>query len=165
MIALLSQSYDVTVLFYNPNIQPPEEYDKRLTELRRMLALPEYAGTALIVGEYDPNVFKVATVPFLDEPEGGRRCERCFNLRLSETARLAADEGYSCFTTTLSVSPHKNAKLLNEISGKLAQEYGIEYLRADFKKQDGYKHSIDLSKKYGLYRQSYCGCLPFVQER
>jgi predicted adenine nucleotide alpha hydrolase (AANH) superfamily ATPase len=153
------------VLFYNPNIQPPQEYGKRLAELRRMLELPEYARAELVVGEYGAETFKAMAEPFRDEPERGRRCELCFELRLHETARFAADGGYDCFTTTLSVSPHKNAKRLNEIGGKLEQEYGIEYLRADFKKQDGYKRSIDLSKKYGLYRQSYCGCLPFSQER
>ena len=165
VITLLAQSYDVTVLFYNPNIQPPEEYDKRLAALRQMLALPEYAGIAFVVGEYDPHAFKLLAAPFADEPEGGHRCEVCFDLRLNETARLAADGGYGCFTTTLSISPHKNARLLNAIGKKFEQAYGIEYLCADFKKQDGYKRSVELSKKYGLYRQSYCGCLPFVQER
>jgi len=165
VIELLSQSYDVTVLFYNPNIDPPEEYDKRLAELRRMLELPDYAGAEFVTGEYNAEAFNAATELFWDEREGGRRCEVCFDLRLRETARLAAGGGYGYFTTTLSVSPHKNAKLLNEIGGKLEQEYGVEYLCADFKKQDGYKRSIELSKKYGLYRQSYCGCLPFLKER
>jgi predicted adenine nucleotide alpha hydrolase (AANH) superfamily ATPase len=113
----------------------------------------------MLACEYSTGDFEAAAVPFWEEPEGGKRCNACFELRLTETAKLAKAGGYDCFTTTLSVSPHKNAELLNKIGSRLAGEYGVEYLYSDFKKCDGYKRSIELSRQFGLYRQSYCGCL------
>jgi len=161
VLEYLSQSYELTAFFYNPNIRPREEYNKRLAEFQRFLALSK-SPADLIIGEYDADDFESISNPFNDEPEGGRRCEACFDFRLDRTAEHAARDGYDCFTTTLSVSPHKNATLLNEIGNKLTEKHSVEYLCADFKKRDGYKRSITLSKQYGLYRQTYCGCLPLL---
>ena len=115
---------------------------------------------SLIICEYEPDVFLEAAAPYRNEPEGGARCRECFAARLGETARRAADGGYDCFATTLSVSPHKDAVMINEIGGRASREHGVEYLQSDFKKRDGYKRSVELSKLYGLYRQRYCGCIP-----
>ena len=155
----LMPSFDVTVLFYNPNIQPRTEYDKRREELNRLLRFAQYADVGTAACEYDRDAFETVCGALYDAPEGGLRCVECFKLRLGKTAELAANGGYDRFTTTLSVSPHKNAQLLNELGGAFAQQYGTEYLHADFKKRDGFKRSIELSKQFGLYRQSYCGCL------
>jgi len=156
----LIPQYDVSAVFYNPNIEPFEEYDRRKKELIKLLRkMPLLSDVKLIECEYDNAAFKHVALSLREEPEGGQRCRACFDLRLAETARLAKAGEYDIFATTLSVSPHKDAKLLNEIGGKRAEEYGIEYLSSDFKKQDGYKRSIELSREYGLYRQNYCGCL------
>ena len=161
VLEYLSPIFKITVLFYNPNIQPHEEYDKRAAELRKLLALCDRSGNVGIhICEYDPACFEIATAMFMDEPEGGRRCRVCFGLRLGETAARAKEGGFDYFSTTLSVSPHKNAAVINEIGGALMGDKGINYLYADFKKRDGYKRSIELSKQFGLYRQSYCGCMP-----
>ena len=155
----LAPLYRVTVLFYNPNILPREEYDRRAAELYKLPTLAVRPGSDdLIIGNYDADIFEAAAAPFADEPEGGRRCRACFELRLAETAKRAREGGFDFFATTLSVSPHKNAAIINEIGSVLAGESGVPLLRADFKKQDGYKRSVELSKQYGLYRQTYCGC-------
>ena len=159
VLECLSADYRVTLLFYNPNIKPQEEYEKRAAELQKLLSLAEYRSEVdLIVCEYDASVFDAAASPYMDEPEGGQRCKVCFELRLAKTAMTAKDRGYDCFTTTLSVSPHKDAMLLNEIGERLAGKYGVRYLPSDFKKNNGFKRSVELSKRYGLYRQNYCGC-------
>ena len=159
VIEYLSPFFEITILYYNPNIFPGDEYYKRKAELRKLLSLAVYQNSVdMLDCAYDFEAFTSVAMPFMDEPEGGRRCRECFKLRLGETARLAREGGYDYFTTTLSVSPHKDAALLNEIGDTLAKEYGVEYLQSDFKKRDGYKRSIDLSKQYGLYRQTYCGC-------
>ena len=152
------------MFFYNPNIQPREEYDKRLEEFRRLLSFEEYSAN-LVAHEYDGDTFEVIAAPYMSVPEGGRRCEECFALRLGKTAEFAARDGFDYFTTTLSVSPHKNARLINEIGSRLALEHGAKYLPADFKKRHGYKHSVALSGQYGLYRQTYCGCAPSFEGR
>jgi len=150
----------VSVLFYNPNIEPFTEYAKRKEELIKLLLKSSLTSTVKILeSEYDNAVFINAALSLRNEPEGGERCRLCFELRLSETARIAKAGEFDIFTTTLSVSPHKNAKLLNEIGSNVANEYGIEYLNVDFKKKEGYKRSVELSKQYDLYRQKYCGCL------
>ena len=160
VLEYLSPFFEITVLFYNPNIRPREEYDKRAAELQK-LPIAKYPNKVdVFVTEYEPTVFDISTTRLEDEPEGGLRCAVCFRLRLTETARRAREDGYEYFTTTLSVSPYKNAALLNEIGGELAGEYGVGYLTSDFKKRDGYKRSIELSNQFGLYRQSYCGCKP-----
>ena len=160
VLEYLSPFFDITALYYNPNIQPREEYDKRASELWKLLELSRYQNKVdMIVGEYDTGSYDALTAPFLDEPEGGGRCAVCYDYRLEETAKYAKANGYDYFTTTLSVSPYKNASRLNEIGNRLAGEYEVSFLSSDFKKHDGYKRSIELSKLYGLYRQSYCGCV------
>ena len=155
----LAPRYEITILFYNPNISPREEYERRAAEFNKLAALPGKALFAdMVVAGYDHDVFAAVSAPFRDEPEGGRRCRACIELRLKETAARAREGGFDCFTTTLSVSPHKNAGLINSIGAVLASESGVEFLSADFKKHDGYKRSVELSRQYGLYRQSYCGC-------
>jgi len=151
--------YTVSIVFYNPNIEPHEEYDKRKNELTKLLStMPVLHEVELIECEYDNAAFKHAALSLRQEPEGGLRCRMCFEMRLKETARIAGAGEFDIFATTLSVSPHKNAKLLNEIGSKIADETGIEYLHANFKKQNGFKRSLELSNIYGLYRQEYCGC-------
>lgn len=157
----LSPVFNTTVLFYNPNIRPDEEYDKRETELRKLLSQAEYPNSVdMLACAYDAEAFDAVASPFRDEPEGGRRCRECFKLRLGETARRAREGGYGFFATTLSVGPRKDAALINEVGGAFAGVYGVEYLSSDFKKLGGYQRSVELSKRYGLYRQSYCGCCP-----
>lgn len=151
--------FNITIFYYNPNTCPKTEYDKRLFELKKLLSLMSLQDSIkLICAEYDNEVFNVATKSYLNEKEGGQRCEICYELRLLKTAELAKKIGVDYFCTTLSVSPYKNAEKLNNIGQKLATEYGISYLVSDFKKKNGYKQSIELSKKYNLYRQNYCGC-------
>jgi len=159
VIEQLCTEYNVSLLFYNPNIEPYEEYDKRKNELVKLLQKTSYsAEVVLLDNEYDNATFSNEVSALRDQPERGQRCTVCFDLRLSEVARRAKEGAFDVFTTTLSVSPRKDAKLLNEIGRRTADKYGVKYLEADFKKQDGYKHSINLSSQYGLYRQNYCGC-------
>ena len=159
VLEYLSRFFDITALYYNPNIFPSEEYDRRALELKKLLACVKYPNRVdLIVADHDAAAFDAAAACLWDEPEGGRRCKLCFELRLEQTAARAKSGGYDYFSTTLSVSPHKNAVLLNEIGGGLSEKYGVKYLYSDFKKRDGYKRSTELSKQLGLYRQNYCGC-------
>jgi len=162
VIELLKPDYDITLFFYNPNIEPEDEYIKRKNELSKLLLIvnssQESSQIKLLNNEYDNDIFETAVLPYHNQPEGGERCTECFRIRLYETAKRAKAEKYDIFTSTLSVSPHKNAKLLNKIGQSAANEYKIDYLEADFKKKDGYLHSIKLTKEYNLYRQSYCGC-------
>jgi len=149
----------VSVVFYNPNIEPREEFDRRKKELATLLLnMPLLSDVKLVECEYDNAAFEHVALSLREESEGGDRCRACFKLRLAETARLTKAGEYDMFATTLSVSPHKDARILNEIGSKQAEIYGIVYFNSDFKKQDGYKRSIELSKEYGLYRQNYCGC-------
>jgi len=155
----LIPEYNVSLLFYNPNIEPSGEYKKRKHELLKLMKKASLSSKIkLLECEYDNAAFANAALSLRDEPEGGKRCSVCIELRLRETAARAVTGEYDIFTTTLSVSPHKNADLINEIGSHLSDEYGIGYLNADFKKHDGYKRSIELSKQYDLYRQNYCGC-------
>ena len=152
----LLPDYDITLLFYNPNIDSPEEYEKRATEMNKLHLTK---SMELIVCEYCFGDFEAVSEMYPDEPEGGKRCRVCFELRLGKTAQLASKGGYDFFATTLSVSPHKDAVIINEVGNKLAEKYeNLIFLSADFKKRDGYKRSIELSKLHGLYRQNYCGC-------
>ncbi len=160
VLEYLSRYFEITVLFYNPNIYPPEEYDKRVGEERRLIGgMPFVHPVKFIAGTYRPEEFYEAAKGFEGEPEGGARCERCYELRLREAARLAQEGGFDYVTTSLTISPLKSADKLNEIGGRVAAEYGVEYLYSDFKKKEGYKRSIELSREYGLYRQNYCGCV------
>ncbi|MDR2532567.1 MAG: epoxyqueuosine reductase QueH [Oscillospiraceae bacterium] len=155
VIERLAGDYNIVIFFSNPNIMPREEYEKRLSEQKRLVALH---GVQLIEDEYENSTFLNAVAGFENEPEGGKRCEKCIELRLRRTAEAAKAQGFDFFTTTLSVSSHKNAVLINRILEEKGGQYGVEPLLADFKKNDGYKRSLELSKKYGLYRQGYCGC-------
>ena len=153
----LIEDYDVDLIYYNPNIHPKEEYEKRKSEQIRLLS-EAYPNVKFIDCDYDDKVFFDAVKGYEHDKEGGNRCAICFDIRLNYVARKAKDMGYDIFATTLSVSPYKNAKLINEIGKQKEKEFGIEYLESDFKKKNGYARSIDLSKKYNLYRQHYCGC-------
>ena len=152
----LSKYFDITLFYYNPNIYPEEEYQHRLSE---QLRLCEIFGIPTVPCDYDPERYEAYVRGLEQEPEGGARCTVCFRLRLEETARQAQAHGFDYFGTTLTVSPHKDAQRLNAIGAELAQQYGVRWLPSDFKKREGYKRSIELSKQYGLYRQEYCGCL------
>lgn len=159
-IEKLTSCYDITALYYNPNITDSDEYDKRFNELKKLLELmPLEHGAACIGADYDKRVFFDAVKGYESCKEGGERCFICYELRLREAARMAIEQSCDYFATTLTLSPLKNAGIINEIGFKLEKEYGVSYLPSDFKKRDGYKRSIELSKEYGLYRQNYCGCV------
>ena len=156
----LSEAFRVTCFYYNPNIEPEAEFDRRFMELERLVALMPLPETpALEKGAYEHERFVELARGLEALPEGGERCGRCYRLRLEATARAARENGFPYFTTTLSVSPYKNAEKLNTIGAELAEAYGLRYLFSDFKKHDGYLRSIRLSAEYGLYRQDYCGCV------
>lgn len=155
----LSGHFDITVFYFNPNISPQSEFEKRLAEEERLLSeLPLEGGVKLIAGQYDYSRFLDISKGLEDCPEGGERCFRCYRLRLEETARLAKERGFDYFCTTLTISPLKNAEKLNEIGYDAAEKYGVAWLPSDFKKKEGYKRSIELSHQYNLYRQDFCGC-------
>lgn len=164
VLEYLSQYFAITVFYYNPNITSGEEYGKRAAEQKRLVeALNERGGCkypiAFTEGNYEPEIFLEAVKGHETDPEGGERCGICFGIRLKEAALLAAKGGYDYFTTTLTISPLKDAKRLNEIGSAAGKAAGVEFLPSDFKKKDGYKRSIELSKEYDLYRQNYCGCI------
>lgn len=160
VLEYLSNYFEITIFYYNPNIYPEDEYIRRVEEQRNLiLAMPLQSKVQLIQENYQPTQYYEAVKGLEAEEEGGTRCFACYELRLREAAQLAKEGGYEYFTTTLSISPHKNAEKLNEISERLASEYGVFYLPSDFKKKNGYKRSIELSKEYDLYRQDYCGCV------
>ncbi len=166
VLEYLSQYFFVTLFYYNPNIYPPSEYDKRVQEQQSLIErLPAKHRISFLDGPYEPERFYDAARGFEGEPEGGERCLRCYRLRLEEAAQMARAGGFDYFTTTLSISPLKNADKLNEIGQALAAEYKVAFLPGDFKKKDGYKRSIELSSVYGLYRQDYCGCVYSLRER
>lgn len=147
---------ETTVFYYNPNLDSAEEYERRLGEQRRFLA--ETGLADLLECGYGPEAFEKIARGLEGEPEGGARCTACFRLRLERTAREAKARGYDFFATTLTLSPLKDARRINEIGFALEMQYGVRYLPSDFKKRDGYLHSLALSREYGLYRQNYCGC-------
>lgn len=155
VLEMLMPKIDVTVFYYNPNIMPVAEYEHRLSEQKRLC---DILGVKLIVGKYDEDAYLRAVKGYEDAPEGGVRCGKCFELRLYETAKVALSEGFDFFCTTLTVSPHKNAQIINDVGNEIASQTGVKFLPSDFKKKNGYLRSIELSKKYGLYRQGYCGC-------
>ena len=159
VLEYLSEFFSITVFYYNPNIYPDEEYTKRVAEQKTFIErFPAKHKISFVEGCFDKEHFYEVTKGLEQEPEGGKRCEQCFYLRLEETAKLAQKMQMDYFTTTLSISPMKNAQKLNEIGRSVGAEYGMEYLLSDFKKKNGYKRSIELSAIYGLYRQDYCGC-------
>ena len=159
VIGLLSNYFKITVFYYNPNISPEEEYQKRVKEQIKFInSLTTKYRVDFIEGDYEHKKFLEISNGLENEKEGGKRCFKCYRQRLEKTAILAKSQKYDYFCTTLSVSPYKNANKLNEIGKELEQKYNVKYLYSDFKKKDGYKKSIELSKKYNLYRQDYCGC-------
>ncbi len=166
VISFLTKYFDITILYYNPNISPYDEYLKRKEEQKRLIKEIEKVNNLDIIDcDYDNDLYESSIKGYEDCPERGERCTICFNLRLGFTARMASELGYDYFCSTLSVSPYKNAKLINEIGDALGKEYNIKWLYSDFKKEDGYKHSIELSHKYNLYRQDYCGCKYSVRNK
>ena len=170
VLEYLSAFFSITVFYYNPNIGPQEEYEKRAAEQERLIReMPEaisengeerrFYPVTFIKGAYEPEIFYEAAKGLEDAPEGGARCMKCYELRLRKAAELAKAGGYDYFCTTLSISPLKKAGALMEIGERLAREYGVAYLPSDFKKRNGYKRSVELSARFGLYRQNYCGCV------
>ena len=178
VLEYLSEYFDITIFYYNPNISPEEEFYKRVSEQKRLInEMPLKRKVKFIEGKYDCEEILMKTVTKLlpgcaialvlaaiakgleNLKEGGERCFKCYRLRLEETAKTAQKDGFDYFTTTLSISPHKNAQVLNQIGLELEESYNVKYLCSDFKKKNGYKRSCELSEIYGLYRQNYCGCI------
>ena len=163
VLEYLCQYFHITVFYYNPNISYEEEYQKRVEEQKRLIDAYNREGRgypiSVVEGEYKPQAFFEMAKGLEQCPEGGERCFKCYEMRLRETARLGKKGGYDFFTTTLTISPLKNAAKLNEIGMALGEEYDVAWLPSDFKKKEGYKRSIELSKEYDLYRQDYCGCV------
>lgn len=165
-LMVLAEYFEVTVFYYNPNIYPEEEYHMRAEEQQRFIReFPTRYPVSFVEGAYDTKAFYEMAKGLEQVPEGGERCFKCYEMRLRQTAELAKAKGFDYFTTTLSISPLKNAQKLNEIGGMLEQEYGISYLYSDFKKKEGYKKSTEISKEYEMYRQDYCGCVYSRNER
>lgn len=166
VLEYLSQYFEITVLYYNPNIYPDEEYWKRVKEQQEFIRkFPAEHPISFLEGAFEKERFYDTVRGVEQIPEGGERCFRCYRLRLTEAARLAQKLQMDYFTTTLSISPLKNAQKLNEIGGQLAEEYGVNYLYSDFKKKGGYQRSVELSHQYEMYRQDYCGCVFSMRER
>lgn len=166
VLEYLSQHFEITVFYYNPNIYPESEYTKRILEQQKLIRDMKFKHpVSFLAGKYDRERFYAMAAGMEDLREGGARCMKCYELRLTEAARKAAAGNFDYFTTTLSISPMKNAQKLNEIGLRVGNEYGVAYLVSDFKKKNGYKRSIELSKEYGLYRQDYCGCEFSLAER
>ena len=166
VLEYLSRYFEITDFFYNPNIFPREEYEKRTEELKRLIEeMPLVHKPVFVEGRYCPEEFFEMAKGLEQAPEGGERCFHCHRMRLEETARMAAEGGYDYFATTLTISPLKNAGKLNEIGEGLEKIYHVKHLPSDFKKKNGYKRSTELSGEYHLYRQDYCGCVFSRQER
>ncbi len=166
VLEYLSSFFKITVFYYNPNIYPPGEYAFRAKEQERFIGeLPTKYPVQFMEGIYEPERFYEIARGLEDAPERGERCHRCYRLRLAETAEQAARGGFDYFTTTLSISPMKDANVLNAIGGEIAEEYGIKYLFSDFKKKNGYLRSTELSREYGMYRQNYCGCVYSIRAK
>lgn len=165
VLEYLSRYFSITLLFYNPNISPQTEYEKRYAELLRLVKeQPHRFSVSVAPCGYDPEIFFSAVRGMESLPEGGARCAVCYRMRLEAAAKAAKEGGFDYFTTTLSISPLKDAEKLNAIGAELSGEYGVPYLYSDFKKKEGYKRSVALSREYRLYRQNYCGCIFSKQE-
>ena len=165
VLEYLSEYFEITVFCFNPNIYPPEEFYKRRSEQERIIKeMPAAIPVSFMGSEHQSERFYEAVKGYEHTGERGERCYKCYRLRLEETAKAAKEHGFDYFTTTLSISPLKNADWLNTIGGELAEEYGVSYLFSDFKKREGYKRSTELCKKYGIYRQNYCGCIFSMKE-
>ena len=162
----LGDFFEISIFYYNPNITEEEEYQKRILEVKKFISCihPKYK-ISVIEGNYEPEIFFNMAKGLEHEPERGKRCYKCYELRLEETARVAEVLGFHYFCTTLTLSPHKNSNWINEIGETLNRKYNTNYLYSDFKKKNGYKRSIELSKQYHLYRQDYCGCIYSKREK
>lgn len=165
VLEYLSQYFRITLFYYNPNITEESEYQKRIQEVKRLTEEMNLSEIQVIEGNYDPEKFFTMAAKWPGEKEGGKRCYDCYKMRLYETAALAQKDGYDYFTTTLSISPHKNVRWLNELAKEAGEEFQSVPLPSDFKKKNGYKRSIELSGQYDLYRQDYCGCIFSKRER
>lgn len=165
VLEYLSKHFDITVLYYNPNIYPEKEYFFRENEQERFINQVFSNDVKFKKEEYNPDEFYTAVKGLEGIKEGGERCFKCYHLRLEKTAQIAKENNFDYFTTTLSISPYKNAEKLNEIGEILSEKYGVEYLVSDFKKKNGYKRSTELSREYNIYRQDYCGCVFSKAER
>ena len=162
----LGNFFNITIFYYNPNITDKMEYQKRIDEIKRFISeFKTKYPISLIEGKYDPESFFDIARGLENEPERGRRCYLCYELRLRETARVASSHGFHNFCTTLTLSPYKNSQWLNEIGERLDNEFSANYLYSDFKKKNGYKRSIELSNIYDLYRQDYCGCIYSLRDK
>lgn len=160
VLKYLSDYFEIIDFYYNPNITDEEEYEKRSKELQRLInEMPHQNEITFVEGAYSRDLFFQEVKGLENEPEGGMRCRKCFEMRLLASAEMAKKMGADFFTTTLTISPLKNADILNEIGERISKETGVPYLPSDFKKKDGYRQSVLLSKEYGLYRQDYCGCI------
>lgn len=156
----LSRYFDITVYYFNPNISPKQEFDKRFKEQKRLISqMPFKNRVTLVEGDYNYDDFLEIAKGLENVPEGGERCFRCYKMRLESTARLAKEQGFDYFCTTLSISPLKNSQKINELGFEIEEKYGVKWLPSDFKKREGYKRSIQLSREYSLYRQNFCGCV------
>ena len=170
VLEYLSKYFEITVFYYNPNIYPESEFNYRLDEQQRFIKEfmknnPSSHSIHFMEGNYEDDRFYEAAKGLENEPERGRRCTECFKLRLGESAKIAADGGFDYYTTTLSISPHKDAELLNTIGEEIGAQYGVKYLYSDFKKKGGFLRSTELSAEYGMYRQDYCGCVYSYNDR
>ena len=156
----IANHFKISIFYYNPNITDKDEYQKRIEEIKKLITLihPKYP-VKLIEGDYVPEKFMEMAKGLENEPERGKRCYKCYEMRLEETAKIAEKLGFQVFATTLTLSPHKNSNWINEIGENLNNKYNTTYLYSDFKKKEGYRRSIILSKEYNLYRQDYCGCI------
>ncbi len=159
VLTYLCDYFDITILYYNPNISPYDEYEKRLNEAKRLIKELNKNNIHIMECGYENEEFEKIAKGLEDVPEGGIRCRKCYKLRIEKAAKYAKENNFDYFTTTLTISPLKNSQVLNQIGKELEEKYNIKYLYSDFKKKEGYKTSIILSKKYNLYRQNYCGCI------
>ncbi|MCR5201662.1 MAG: epoxyqueuosine reductase QueH [Lachnospiraceae bacterium] len=159
-LSVLTEHFDITCVYYNPNISPVEEYEKRFGELIKYVEkMPKINTVNTFKGEYENEKFEAMAKGLEEVPEGGARCHKCYRMRMEYAAEYAKKNGFDYFTTTLSLSPLKDSQIINQIGKEVAEEYGVNYLYSDFKKNNGYLHSIELSKEYDLYRQNFCGCI------
>lgn len=164
VISVLKDYFDITILYYNPNISPIQEYEKRKQEQINFIKQLD-CGIKIMDCDYDNDVYEECIKGLENEKEGGARCLKCFRLRLEKTAKLASINNFDYFCTTLTVSPYKNSQVINIIGKELMDIYNVKWLYSDFKKEEGYKHSIALSKQYNLYRQDYCGCIYSIRNK
>lgn len=164
VISVLKDYFDITILYYNPNISPIQEYEKRKQEQISFIKQLD-CGIKIMDCDYDNDVYEKCIKGLENEKEGGARCLKCFRLRLEKTAKLASINNFDYFCTTLTVSPYKNSQVINSIGKELMNIYNVKWLYSDFKKEEGYKHSIALSKQYNLYRQDYCGCIYSIRNK